>query len=73
MDFPLDARFKLLAIASQVSVTDAFGTPVFYAKQKAFKTCSIPRTSCPEPRMVLTSCELRSGLHSSRDISKSKR
>lgn len=37
MDFPLDARFKLLAIASQISVTDAFGTLVFYAKQKAFK------------------------------------
>lgn len=37
MDFPLDARFKLLAIASQVSVTDAHGALLYYAKQKAFK------------------------------------
>ena len=37
MNFPLDARFKLLAIASQVSVSDAQGMLVLYAKQKAFK------------------------------------
>ena len=37
MNFPLDARFKLLAIASQVRVTDAQGTLVMYARQKAFK------------------------------------
>lgn len=37
MDFPLEARFKLLAIASQISVTDAYGALLFYAKQKAFK------------------------------------
>lgn len=37
MNFPLDARFKLLAIASQISVTDAQGGLVMYAKQKAFK------------------------------------
>jgi hypothetical protein len=37
MNFPLDARFKLLAIASQISVTDASGAVVFYARQKAFK------------------------------------
>lgn len=37
MDFPLLARFKLLAIASQVSVTDARGSVVLYARQKAFK------------------------------------
>jgi hypothetical protein len=37
MNFPLDARFKLLAIASQISVTDAHGTLLYYAKQKAFK------------------------------------
>lgn len=37
MNFPLDARFKLLAIASQISITDASGTLLFYVKQKAFK------------------------------------
>ena len=37
MNFPLDARFKLLAIAQQVSVRDAGGTLLYYARQKAFK------------------------------------
>lgn len=37
MNFPLDARFKLFAIASQVSVRDAGGTLLYYARQKAFK------------------------------------
>ncbi len=37
MNFPLDARFKLLALASQVSVTDSHGSLLYYAKQKAFK------------------------------------
>ena len=37
MNFPLTARFKLLAIAQQVSVEDAGGTLVYYARQKAFK------------------------------------
>ena len=37
MNFPLDARFKLFTIASQISVTDATGGVVLYAKQKAFK------------------------------------
>ena len=37
MNFPLDLRFKLLAIASQISVTDAQGQLVYYAKQQAFK------------------------------------
>jgi hypothetical protein len=37
MKFPLDIRFKILAIASQVSVRDAGGSLVFYVKQKAFK------------------------------------
>lgn len=37
MNFPLDVRFKLLAIASQISVTDTTGTLLFYARQKAFK------------------------------------
>jgi hypothetical protein len=37
MNFPLDARFKLFTIASQISVTDATGRVVLYAKQKAFK------------------------------------
>ena len=37
MNFPLDLRFKILAIASQIAVTDAQGAMVFYVKQKAFK------------------------------------
>jgi hypothetical protein len=37
MNFPLDLRFKLLAIASRLAVTDARGELVYYVKQKAFK------------------------------------
>jgi uncharacterized protein YxjI len=37
MNFPLTARFKLLAIAQQISVEDAGGALVLYARQKAFK------------------------------------
>ncbi|MEO6213456.1 MAG: hypothetical protein ABIP65_07490 [Vicinamibacterales bacterium] len=37
MNFPLDARFKLLALASQISVTDSGGSLIYYARQKAFK------------------------------------
>ena len=37
MRFPLDLRFKIMAVAPQISVTDASGALVFYVKQKAFK------------------------------------
>jgi uncharacterized protein YxjI len=37
MNFPLDLRFKILAIAQQISVTDSAGRVVAYVKQKAFK------------------------------------
>jgi uncharacterized protein YxjI len=37
MRYPLDLRFKLAAIASQIYVTDADGNNVFYIKQKLFK------------------------------------
>lgn len=37
MNFPLDLRFKIVAIAPQISVTDAAGNLVYYVKQKAFK------------------------------------
>lgn len=37
MQYPLQLRFKLLAIASQVYVTEPSGNVVFYVKQKAFK------------------------------------
>ena len=37
MDFPLDLRFKTLAIAPQIAVTDGAGRLLFYVKQKAFK------------------------------------
>lgn len=37
MNFPLELRFKLLAIASQISVRDATGSLICYVKQRAFK------------------------------------
>jgi hypothetical protein len=36
MRFPLDLRFKTIAVAPQLSVTDASGTLLLYVKQKAF-------------------------------------
>lgn len=35
--FPLQINFKVLAIAQQLSLTDASGNLIFYVKQKAFK------------------------------------
>jgi hypothetical protein len=35
--YPLDLRFKLIAIASQIYVRDATGSLRYYVKQKAFK------------------------------------
>ena len=37
MKFPLQLSFKILAIAPQISVSDAAGSLKFYVKQKAFK------------------------------------
>jgi hypothetical protein len=37
MNYPLQVSFKLMAIAQQLSVTDATGNLIFYVKQKAFK------------------------------------
>lgn len=37
MNYPLQLSFKILALARQLSVTDATGRLVFYVKQKAFK------------------------------------
>jgi hypothetical protein len=37
MEYPLQISFKILAIARQLSVTDARGQLAFYVKQKAFK------------------------------------
>lgn len=37
MNYPLELRFKLLAIASQISVRDGAGHLLCYVKQKAFK------------------------------------
>ncbi|MDQ2855760.1 MAG: hypothetical protein M3R68_05490 [Acidobacteriota bacterium] len=37
MNYPLDLSFKLLALANQISVTDAQGNLIFYVKQKMFK------------------------------------
>lgn len=37
MQYPLNIRFKIIALASQISVTDASGAEVFYVQQKMFK------------------------------------
>jgi hypothetical protein len=37
MNFPLDLRFKILAIAAQIYVRDSAGHVIAYVKQKAFK------------------------------------
>ena len=37
MQFPLKLTFKILAVAPQITVTDASGQTVFYVKQKLFK------------------------------------
>lgn len=37
MQYPLNLRFKIAAIASQIYATDASGNTVFYVKQKLFK------------------------------------
>lgn len=37
MNYPLELRFKLLAIASQISVRDGAGNLLCYVKQRAFK------------------------------------
>lgn len=37
MQYPLELNFKVLALAPQISVTDAQGTQIFYVKQKLFK------------------------------------
>ena len=37
IEFPLDLRFKIIAIASQIAVRDASGRLIYYVKQKAFK------------------------------------
>ena len=37
MNYPLQIVFKVLAIARQLSLTDATGILIFYVKQKAFK------------------------------------
>ncbi len=37
MNYPLQLNFKILAIARQLSITDATGQLVGYVKQKAFK------------------------------------
>jgi uncharacterized protein YxjI len=37
MNYPLHISFKILAVARQLSVTDATGNLIFYVKQKAFK------------------------------------
>ncbi|HEX8650052.1 MAG TPA: hypothetical protein VF708_04365 [Pyrinomonadaceae bacterium] len=37
MNYPLHLSFKILALARQLSVTDAGGKLIYYVKQKAFK------------------------------------
>ena len=37
MNYPLHLRFKIVTLASKVSVTDNTGALMFFAKQKLFK------------------------------------
>src|SRR3972149_438649 len=37
MQYPLNLSFKVMALAPQLSVTDASGQQIFYVKQKLFK------------------------------------
>lgn len=37
MEYPLELKFKILALAPQLSIRDASGGLVFYVKQKLFK------------------------------------
>ncbi|MBD3291713.1 MAG: hypothetical protein GF393_02220, partial [Armatimonadia bacterium] len=37
MDYPLTLRFKILAIAPQISVEDAKGNLLYYVRQKVLK------------------------------------
>jgi uncharacterized protein YxjI len=37
MQYPLELNFKVVALAPQLSVTDAAGQQIFYVKQKLFK------------------------------------
>jgi uncharacterized protein YxjI len=37
MNYPLELKFKILALASEATVTDATGQTVMYVKQRAFK------------------------------------
>ncbi len=37
MNYPLSVSFKIMAIAHQMSITDAQGNLIFYVKQKMFK------------------------------------
>ena len=37
MEYPLELSFKIMALAPQISVTDANGQQVFYVKQKLLK------------------------------------
>ena len=37
LNYPLDLSFKVVALAPQISVTDASGNLVFYVKQRLFK------------------------------------
>lgn len=37
MQYPLELNFKVIALAPQLSVTDAAGQQIFYVKQKLFK------------------------------------
>lgn len=37
MQYPLELNFKIMALAPQISVTDATGNQIFYVKQKLLK------------------------------------
>ncbi|MBX2804139.1 MAG: hypothetical protein KTR31_41140 [Myxococcales bacterium] len=55
MQFPLRMRFKILAIAPQIYVTDSTGAEVFYVRQKMFRLkedIAVYRTSAQRDEVV---------------------
>ena len=44
MNYPLEIKFKLLALAQQLSITDAGGTLLFYVKPVSYTHLTLPTT-----------------------------
>lgn len=58
MQYPLEMRFKIMAIAPQIKVTDASGETVCYVKQKLFKLKEAVNVFRDESQQVLL-CQIK--------------